>query len=238
MPALLDARELEADTVMVSISVVSRSENSHQWSDVGEPYQPLENSVVPQQPEPSQPDRQRGTSPMPAAAPLRPTPQQIVVAQAEAVSATEPTVEQPLEHARIKTDSVAEPSESSPSAEARPDQQSAEIEANRSRQVIAEERYLTELLNAIAKHRFYPANARKKGQQGRVEINLTILKNGEFKSIAVSKPSDHRTLNIASTRTLNLLKRFKPFPTDIDREFWQISIPFRYVLNGRQDNRS
>lgn len=238
MPALLDARKLEADTVMVSITVVGRSElSNHARSDAGEPYQPLEHPVLPMQPDGRQVEWHRSKSPAAAASSV-PAASATVAAGAAAVAERELLKKQPRTPTTIKTGSTTQPPGSLPRADAGSNRPSAEAEATRRQQVVAEERYLTDLLNAIATHRFYPANARKKGQQGRVEINLTILRNGEFASIAVSKPSNYRILNKASTRTLNRLKRFKPFPLDIDRDSWQISIPFRYVLNAQEGNRS
>ena len=227
-PALLDDSELEADTVMLSISVVSHAEQkSHQRRVVNTPYQPLDNVGLPNRQTPV--TAQQDDS---LAATARSAPKQSMLAKTGPARSASQRLRQPPPRP------VEQTVETPPSVEPVQDSQRAAVEVTRRRQQIAEERYLTELLNAIAQHRFYPARARSKGQQGRVEVNLTILRSGEFKSIAVSKPSSYRTLNKASTRTLNRLRRFKPFPSDIDRDSWRISIPFRYVLSAGNDSRS
>lgn len=241
MPALLDPSEFEADTVLVTIRVESHAEHQNRdWSEMGEPYQPLEDVVVPEQSEPIAVQGQRSNSPVPSAAPEQAALQKAATAKVKTPVESESQSPQPYPRQAPVDEVAAAAGSPRPERAERSlaSQASLEVEANKRRQLVAEERYLTDLLNAIAIHRFYPDGARRRGQQGSVEVQLTILKNGEFKSIAVSKPSNYRTLNKASTRTLNRLKRFKPFPRDIDRDSWKISIPFRYVLSSRQDKRS
>ena len=96
----------------------------------------------------------------------------------------------------------------------------------------AEGQYLAELLQAISRHRTYPSSARKRGYTGIVEIELILRRDGSFESVQVASTSNHRMLDKASERAVRKLTRFKPFPVEIERESWKISIPFRYVLQG------
>lgn len=234
IPAVLDSSELEADTVTLSIRVSPSAPKSDRRSEESEPYQAIENVAMPRRLEQETERAEQSKTAATASVAQPPAPNLAAAAKVESPTNRESTQQQ-----LTADDGGGTPLASSPDATADPDlRQSAATEVNKRRQQAAEERYLTELLRAVARHRSYPAHARNRGQQGRVEVNLTILRNGEFQSIAVSKPSSFRTLNKASTRTLSRLKRFKPFPADIDRQSWQISIPFRYVLHARKDNQS
>ena len=230
LPALFDNEVVQSDTVIVSISVISLPENKvEEQSETSRQAPPLHKATQPNHIKSQQTDQHN--------APLEALSEDPIPASSERpILAAEPgSVEEPLTESKSESPPDTEPQSNNKVSRM---QQSDELKARRHRQLRAEERYLAELLNAIARHRFYPKNARKKGHQGSVEIELVILKNGEFESVKIGKPSNYRSLNKATTRALNRLKRFKPFPSDIKRDSWHISIPFRYVLSTKHGNRS
>ena len=95
-----------------------------------------------------------------------------------------------------------------------------------------ESAYLSELLTEIARHKFYPSSARRRGFQGRVEISLTIRRDGEFEQVSIGRRSGHAVLDKAATRSLRAMGRFKAFPAAMRRSTWTLAIPFRYQLTN------
>lgn len=232
LAALFESTDIESETVTVFISVIS--------------------NTVPAESEPVGAGQSASLSissvHQPASAPERATseaspktelsePVRSESREAEAAAAEPPRVEAPAAAEPEVGDAFTDP-HNGPDVPARQNMaataESAESIARRRSKLQAEEKYLAELLNEISKYRVYPTAARKKGYQGGVEVDVTILRNGEFESIEISKPSDYRVLDRASARAVSRLKRFKPFPAEIERESWHISIPFRYVLNANQ----
>ena len=229
--ALFDNEEIHSETIVVSISVINQAEATvEEKNETVELAQQFEQAEKSKDVDQLRIDKRNAIVEALTEATSPNTPEQTALAANNPVSVEKPVVEsKPEPTLTVEQQRANQVSRM---------EQSEKFEARHHRQLLAEERYLAELLNAIAKHRFYPKNARKKGHQGSVEIELTILKSGEFESVKISKASNYNSLNKATTRALNRLKSFKPFPTDIQRDSWHISIPFRYVLNPKKDNRS
>ncbi|MDJ0955451.1 MAG: energy transducer TonB, partial [Arenicellales bacterium] len=180
--ALFDSEQIQSDTVIVSIRVIDHAgAPAEEKAKISEPTQPLHQTVQPNYTKQRKTNQPNTLVQALLEEPASAVPEQPALVAAEPVSlekqATETTPERTSEMEQQQTHQASQR------------EQSEELKARRHRQLRAEERYLAELLNAIARHRFYPKNARKKGHQGDVEIELTILKNGEFESVKISKAS-------------------------------------------------
>lgn len=97
----------------------------------------------------------------------------------------------------------------------------------------AERTYLAGFLAALAKHKYYPRSARERSQQGEVVVALVLRNDGSITEIEVEQASRYPSLNHAALRSVKRLHRFKPFPADIDKLTWHLSVPFKYSIRGR-----
>jgi len=82
----------------------------------------------------------------------------------------------------------------------------------------------------IGKLRKYPFSARRKGIQGRVIIELTILKTGELENLKVIA-SPNNILTKSSIAAIQQAAPFPKFPKEINQESIKFKMPFKYHLN-------
>jgi periplasmic protein TonB len=94
----------------------------------------------------------------------------------------------------------------------------------------AANRYLAELQRAIARHRFYPRDARHRGLEGEVAISFVIQADGRITDVRVAKSSGSDSLDNAGVRTLEDLDRFRPIPEELGRSRWVLRVPISYAL--------
>jgi protein TonB len=93
-----------------------------------------------------------------------------------------------------------------------------------------ESRYLAELQRAIAKHRYYPARARRRGIEGTVALSFVIDADGRIGEIRIADGSGSEVLDDAGLQTVQRLGRFKPIPKSIGRNRWALRVPIRFAL--------
>ena len=94
----------------------------------------------------------------------------------------------------------------------------------------AESRYLRELQQAIARRRYYPKLAQRRGLEGTANVQFTIAADGSFSAIHVSGSSGSEELDKAAVQTLQRLARFKPIPSAIGRSSWTVRVPIVYRI--------
>lgn len=94
-----------------------------------------------------------------------------------------------------------------------------------------ESNYTAALLKAIEHHRHYPLRARRRGDEGEVLIDFTILKNGKITGIQIASTSHSTSLDHAASKALEQLGQFKPIPRQLQRNSWDFRIPVRFALN-------
>ena len=94
----------------------------------------------------------------------------------------------------------------------------------------AESRYLRELQQAIARRRYYPKLAQRRGLEGTASVQFTIAANGSFSAIHVRGSSGSAELDKAAVQTLQRLARFKPIPSAIGRSSWTVRVPIVYRI--------
>jgi len=98
-------------------------------------------------------------------------------------------------------------------------------------QVISpESSYYYELLRSIEKNKFYPLKAKKRGQEGEVVLEISILKDGRIARVKIIKSSGISTLDRAAFLAVNKIKKFKPLPLSLTLNSTTVQIPMQYKL--------
>jgi protein TonB len=96
--------------------------------------------------------------------------------------------------------------------------------------VAEKERYVYELRQWIDSHKQYPPVARSLRQQGRVEITFAVNPDGAIQPIGVTAHSPHPILDRAALQLIESLDRFKPFPDEMKKLGFQLTLPIEYRL--------
>ena len=90
--------------------------------------------------------------------------------------------------------------------------------------------YATEVRREIELHKKYPRIAQSRNQQGRVEIRLSIAKDGECREVVISKSSGYKILDEAASQAVKDVGRFNPFPEDLKLSQLELIVPIDFVL--------
>lgn len=96
-------------------------------------------------------------------------------------------------------------------------------------EVSPEARYLYELKKLLERKKMYPQMARAMGYTGTVHVEFTIGREGEIQSLKVVK-SAHPLLDEAAQKLVRSIEKQKPFPHEITKTDWTISVPIEYAL--------
>ncbi|MDG1250090.1 MAG: TonB family protein [Gammaproteobacteria bacterium] len=92
--------------------------------------------------------------------------------------------------------------------------------------------YLRELSLWLNKHKFYPSNARRRGQEGEVILRFVITANGELIDHELISRAVFQSLN---KEALNMVKRASPLPSvpleiQAGAKQFEYSIPIKFSL--------
>lgn len=93
-----------------------------------------------------------------------------------------------------------------------------------------EQQYKARLRRLIASQKKYPARAKRNGEEGTVVIAFTIAANGNISNISVSRSSGSHHLDQSAVNTVKKISGRLPFPAEIKRKQWQLSLPLVYHL--------
>ena len=97
-------------------------------------------------------------------------------------------------------------------------------------EVSAEERYVYELQRLLERRKNYPVMARKMGQTGTVTMRFTVKPDGSISESEVIEKSVYASLNQAALDLVKSIHGLKPFPPEIQRTSWTMTIPINYDL--------
>ena len=86
--------------------------------------------------------------------------------------------------------------------------------------------YEATLIEWLERYKRYPSSAKRRGQQGQVDIQFTIDQDGNVLSQRIIKPSPFKSLNKA---TLKMVKRASPLPA-VPEELRQGKYIFNYTI--------
>ena len=98
-------------------------------------------------------------------------------------------------------------------------------------EVSTEERYLYELKKLLERRKNYPMMAKKMGHAGTVTMRFTLNADGTVAESEVVGKAPYETLNQAAITLVQSINGLKPFPSDIHRDSWSITVPIEYKLN-------
>ena len=91
--------------------------------------------------------------------------------------------------------------------------------------------YLARLQVAISRHRYYPRLSRRRGEEGRVLLQLLISADGSFAEIRVAQSSGNWRLDDAAVKTIERVGHAEPLPDELGLSAWRISVPMVFSLN-------
>jgi protein TonB len=166
----------------------------------------------PRAPKPMEPERAAESPPAPAPAP-----------PAEPAGATPPTPEPPA-----SVDLPRSPSPQVAVATSEPAHPAAMPELDVS--VELERQYKAALREAIARERRYPRLSRRLGQEGVVEVQFEVLRDGRIQGVAVAEGSGYAPLDRAAVAAVERVGRFEPIPEALAKERWPLVIALDYRL--------
>lgn len=92
------------------------------------------------------------------------------------------------------------------------------------------DQYLMDLSKLLSKKKEYPSQARKMRIEGLVKIQFKILPSGQFQNIELIEKS-HELLNKAALSLVQKASPFKAFPSELDKEEINVTLPIAYHLN-------
>jgi protein TonB len=98
-------------------------------------------------------------------------------------------------------------------------------------EVSPEDRYLYELKKLLERKKNYPTMAKKMGHTGTVTMRFTLKPDGTLTETQVLNKSQYDSLNEAAVTLVQSINKLKPFPSEIHKEAWVITVPIEYTLN-------
>jgi len=142
----------------------------------------------------------------------------------------------PVEHVKPTpqpTVTTKEPVTAPPKVQAQPQKPTAPSYS--SQQIAnAEQRYLNELRKLIVKYAqdTYPRRAKRRHWQGEVVIEFNLMPNGRIVQLHIVGSSGRSILDQAALEIfqVKMANKFKPFPNEVNRKEWQITVPVTYNL--------
>lgn len=90
--------------------------------------------------------------------------------------------------------------------------------------------YLQVLHAHIARFQQYPRNARRRSQEGTVDVRFTIDRNGNLLTSRLEKSSENALLDEEGLRMLERAEPLPPIPDDIPGESLDITLPILFNL--------
>ena len=91
--------------------------------------------------------------------------------------------------------------------------------------------YTRALVKAIERNKQYPLRARRKGDEGEVQVLFTIDRDGTISQVHIGVSSLSSTLDRAASKAVEGLGRFDPIPPQLKRDRWEFTVPVRFAMN-------
>ena len=83
----------------------------------------------------------------------------------------------------------------------------------------------------------YPEHASERGEEGKVDVEFTIRKDGRLLKVQILQSSGFATLDREAIRAVGAASPFTPIPKQIALEQLSIRFTFNYTLEKRQGSR-
>jgi periplasmic protein TonB len=91
--------------------------------------------------------------------------------------------------------------------------------------------YLTGLRKMLEARKKYPALARRLKQQGSVRVRFAILSDGRIDAVVLAQGSRFDALDQGALQAVQSLVYYKPIPTELQMDRWEVEIPISYRLD-------
>ena len=91
-------------------------------------------------------------------------------------------------------------------------------------------RYLQQLMNVIAAHKYYPTRARRRKVEGHVKVEFMVRQNGVIENVRLAASSGSKVLDKAALDVLSRAKQFEPFPKELGIKPLEFVVPLDYRL--------
>lgn len=95
------------------------------------------------------------------------------------------------------------------------------------------ESYIGRMLAWFARHKYYPAIARRSGVEGTVRLYVVIDRNGQVLSISVARSSGSAVLDQAARDMVRRSEPLPPMSDDMQRTRLEIIVPVVFSLGGQ-----
>ena len=92
--------------------------------------------------------------------------------------------------------------------------------------------YFTSLRKSVELVWTYPREAVRRGLQGEVGVEFTIMKDGSVKRVKVIRSSGHKILDRSVVEAIKLASPYTPLPDGLEKQKLTIVGGFRYVLSN------
>lgn len=98
-------------------------------------------------------------------------------------------------------------------------------------EVSPEQRYLYEVRKLLERRKRYPMMAKKMGHTGKVLMRFTLAQDGSLQTTEIVEKTPYESLNKAAHELVQGIDKMKPFPEEIQKTSWVITVPIEYSLN-------
>ncbi len=90
--------------------------------------------------------------------------------------------------------------------------------------------YLSKVTEIIKNNTIYPFIARKRELEGKVLVEVKLLKNGKIEKIKILKSSGYKILDKSAIKSIKRSEPFPPFPDNLNEPFLILRIPVEFKL--------
>lgn len=95
--------------------------------------------------------------------------------------------------------------------------------------------YFSRLLSHLARHKRYPADAKKAKQEGIVKVKFSLGRDGRLLDYGISESSGNPKLDNAALSMLQDANPLPPIPDSIDRDTVTLVVPIEFSLITNRD---
>ncbi len=82
----------------------------------------------------------------------------------------------------------------------------------------------------IAARKKYPKKARRRGEEGLIIVQFTVLKSGKIRDLLLVSATPYAELNEAALNAVRRAVPFPSFPDEIGEDFLVLELPFRFEI--------
>lgn len=96
---------------------------------------------------------------------------------------------------------------------------------------LAVKNYKNLIHNTVKSNRVYPSRDRRRGKEGNVTAQFTVLRNGSIKNLKLISSATSNNINRAAITAIKESTPLKAFPIGIGGKTLNVIIPFSFRIN-------